>query len=262
MTRVVEGLRTADGEHLAVTVLPGPPAGSGRSTVVVLAHGFSGSTARPALRRVAGALSAHATVLAYDARGHGSSTGHTTLGHREVLDVDAAVAAARALGDRVVTCGWSMGGATAIRHAALRGTAVAGQRLDHPPDAVVSVSATSRWFAKDTAAMRRLHRVVETRAGRAYARRVMGTRVSPDGWDPAPAAPVECVAQVAPIPLLVVHGDRDSYFPLEHPRALVQAAGDPVELWLEEGFGHGETAAGPELLDRLGRHLPELLSRA
>lgn len=257
MTAVLDALPTADGERLAASLLPGPG-----STCVVLAHGFSGSLAKPAVRRIAQALTSHASVLAYDARGHGRSTGATTLGDREVLDVDAAVSAARALGfDAVVTCGWSMGGSTVIRHAALRGERVGGHRLEWVPDAVVSVSATSRWFVRDTAAMRRLHRVVQTRSGRLYARRVMRTRISPHGWDPLPAAPVECVAAVAPIPLLVVHGDRDGYFPVSHAVDLAAAAGEPVELWLEEGFAHAESGASAELVARLGAHLPVLLGR-
>ena len=247
-------MRTADGERLVSLRLPGPG-----STCVVLAHGFSGSTTRPPLLRVARALAAHATVLAYDARGHGASTGRTTLGDREVLDVDAAVALARAEGyDRVVTCGFSIGGATVIRHAALRGQVVGGHRLASPPDAVVSVSATARWHVRDTAAMRRLHRIVETRAGRLFAARVMGTRISGAGWDPLPASPLECVAAVAPLPLLLVHGDRDGYFPVSHARELAAAAGEPVELWLEEGFAHAEQGASDELLDRLGARLAVL----
>lgn len=252
-------LTTSDGERLSARFLPG----SG-DVCVVLAHGFSVSTSRPALRRVAELLARHASVLAYDARGHGGSTGRTTLGDREVLDVDAAVAAARAAGhERVVTCGWSMGGAAVIRHAALRGERVADHEVASPPDAVVAVSTTSRWSVRQsaTAPMRRLHRVVETRAGRAYARRVMRTRISAAGWDPLPAAPVDLVGRVAPLPLLVVHGDRDAYFPVAHSHALAAAAGDPAELWVEEGFGHGEAAASDDLLDRLGRHLPVLLAR-
>lgn len=258
MAAALDALRTADGEELAVALQRGPG-----STCVVLAHGFSGSTLKPPVRRVAAGLSSYASVLAYDARGHGRSTGLTTLGDREVLDVDAAVTAARELGfARVVTCGWSMGGATVLRHAALRGELVAGHRLVAPPDAVVSVSATSRWFVRDTAAMRRLHRVVETRSGRAFARRIMRTRISPHGWNPLPLSPVECVSRVAPIPLLVVHGDRDGYFPLAHAQALVEAAGEPVELWVEPGFAHAESGASSELVRRLGAHLPALLERA
>ena len=252
-------LTTADDERLAARLLAGPAA----DVCVVLAHGFSGSTRRPPLRRVAEGLSRHAAVLAYDARGHGASTGRTTLGDLEVLDVDAAVAWARDRFAAVVTCGWSMGGAAVLRHAALRGQHVGGVRLSSPPDAVVAVSTASRWSVRATATppMRRLHRVVETRAGRAYARRVMRTRISDAGWDPMPAAPVDLVGRIAPLPLLLVHGDRDTYFPLEHPQALAHAAGEPCELWLERGFAHGETAATPELLDRIGRHLSVLLAR-
>ena len=49
---------------------------------------------------------------------------------------------------------------------------------------------------------------------------------------------------IAPTPLLIVHGDRDGYFPVDHPRMLADAAGGHAELWLEPGMGHAENAAG------------------
>ena len=256
MQVVTPALRTADGERLATVLLAGPG-----DTCVVLAHGFSGSTATPALRRVAEGLARHASVLAYDARGYGSSTGRTTLGDREVLDVDAAVAAARSEGfERVVTCGWSMGGSAVIRQAGLRGTVVAGHLLDSPPDAVASVSGTAAWSTRATASapMRRLHRLVETRTGRLVARRAMATRIDPTTWAVPPLSPLDVVARVAPLPLLVVHGDRDGYFAVSHAQALAAAAGEPVELWIEPGFAHAESGAGPALVDRLGARLVEL----
>lgn len=239
-------LRTADGEVLHAEVWPGP----GDGTWTVLAHGFSGSTAVPALRRVAERLSAHTTVLAYDARGHGRSSGRTTLGDREVLDVDAAVAHARAAGARrVATVGFSMGAAAVVRHAA-----GVDPRLAQVPDAVVAVSGTGPWSTRATASrsMRRLHLLVETRAGRLVTRLVLRTRVDPRGWAVPPVAPEECVAQVT-APLLLVHGDRDGYLGLEHPRALAARSGAP--LWLEEGFGHAEVAISAELVDRIGAHV-------
>ena len=57
--------------------------------------------------------------------------------------------------------------------------------------------------------------------------------------------------RLAPAPLLVVHGDADRYFPLDHARWLVEAARGPVELWVESGFGHAEAAATPELVERV-----------
>ncbi len=109
----------------------------GGDVCFVLAHGFTCSWRQPALRRIAAALNAHGGVLALDFRGHGRSGGHTTVGDREVLDVDAAVAAARRRGyEHIVVTGFSMGGAIVVRHAALHGGV----------DAVVSVSAPARWY--------------------------------------------------------------------------------------------------------------------
>jgi pimeloyl-ACP methyl ester carboxylesterase len=246
-------LRTVDGERLEAVHVEGPdPA---RPLGVVVAHGFTGSIARPGVRAVVAALSRYAGVVGFDFRGHGRSTGHSTLGHREVLDLDAAVLAARRLGySDVVTCGWSMGGSVVLRHAALHGGV----------DAVVSVSAVSRWYYRDTKPMRRVHWTIETRLGRLVARRAFRTRITPTGaWDrdAPPESPVEVVPRISPIPLLFVHGDQDHYFPVEHPEALFEAAREPKELWLIEGFGHAETAATPEILDRIGAHLPALVAQ-
>jgi pimeloyl-ACP methyl ester carboxylesterase len=245
-------VRTSDGEQLSAVHLEGPD--PERSLGVVVGHGFTQSTVSKHTRAVLHALARHVGVVGIDFRGHGRSTGHSTLGDREVLDMQAAVAQARSLGYAdVVTCGWSMGGSVVLRHAALHGGV----------DAVVSVSAVSRWFYRGTKPMRRLHWLVETRIGRILASRALRTRISADGWDrdALPEAPVDVVGRIAPIPLLLVHGDQDHYFPVEHPNALYDAAREPKELWLVEGFAHAESGASPELLDRIGRHLPLLVAR-
>jgi pimeloyl-ACP methyl ester carboxylesterase len=245
------GLRTADGERLEAVHVDGPS--PDRPLAVVVAHGFTGSITRPGVRAVVSTFSKYAGVLAFDFRGHGRSSGKSTVGHREVLDLEAAVIAARRLGYAdIVTCGWSMGGSVVLRHAALyRGV-----------DGVVSVSALSRWYYRDTKPMQRVHWTIETRLGRLVARRALRTRISPVGWDPdaLPESPVEVVPRISPIPVLFVHGDEDHYFPLEHPEALYEAAREPKELWVIEGFGHAESGATPELLDRIGAHLPVLVS--
>lgn len=255
-------LRTADGVRLSALHVPGRG-----DTAVVVAHGFSGSLRKPGLQAVVAGLSAYAGVLAVESRGHGRSGGRSTMGDREVLDVDAAVARARELGYRqVATCGWSMGGSAVLRHAALHGTELWPHlgpplRLRTRPDAVISVSATSRWWVRDTERMRRLHWLVEQRSGRAVTRTLLRTRLA-RRWDVVPASPIEVVARIAPTPLLLVHGERDEYFPVEHPQALAAAAGQPSELWLLPGLGHAEAAATPELLARLGAHLHTLLQQA
>jgi molybdopterin converting factor small subunit len=63
--------------------------------------------------------------------------------------------------------------------------------------------------------------------------------------------PVEAVPLIAPTPLLIVHGDQDPYFPVDHPLSLAAAAQGAAELWLEPGLGHAENAVGGPLLARI-----------
>jgi pimeloyl-ACP methyl ester carboxylesterase len=236
-------LLTTDGVPIEAGHLPA--ADGSRRLAIVVAHGFSGSMRRPALLRAAQRLRAHGGVVVFSFRGHGGSGGRSTVGDLEVLDLDAAVRWARRLGyERIATVGFSMGGSVVVRHAGIVGV-----------DAVVAVSSPARWYYRGTAPMRRLHWVVMRPAGRLVSRLGLRTRIHPYDWDPVPLSPVETAPLIAPAPLLVVHGDRDAYFPLDHPLSLVDAAGDNAELWIEPGFGHAENAAGPELLARIGAWL-------
>ncbi|MEU0653565.1 alpha/beta hydrolase [Streptomyces albogriseolus] len=254
-------LRTADGVAIDSVYEPGgvvyDPSGEGsgngsgkgipgvsRGLVLVIAHGFTGDVDRPHVRRVAQAFARYGAVVTFSFRGHGRSGGRSTVGDREVLDLAAAVAWARELGHtRVVTVGFSMGGSVVLRHAALDAGGV---------DAVVSVSAPARWFYRGTPPMRRLHWLVTRPAGRLVGRYGLRTRIHHRRWDPVPLSPVEAVPRIAPTPLLVVHGDQDAYFPLDHPRMLADAAGEHGELWVEHGMGHAENAAPEPLLRRIG----------
>ncbi|MFF8814067.1 alpha/beta fold hydrolase [Streptomyces pactum] len=130
-----------------------------------------------------------------------------------------------------------------------------GDRADGAhPDAVIAVSAPARWYYRGTPSMRRLHWVVTRPAGRLVSRYGLRTRVAAEEWAPVPLSPVASIPLIAPTPLLIVHGDRDPYFPLDHPRSLAEA-GDPAstELWIERGMGHAENAVTPELLARIER---------
>ncbi|MFF9626419.1 alpha/beta hydrolase [Streptomyces griseosporeus] len=261
-------LRTADGVRIDAVYHPGAAlddasASSSGGPVFVIAHGFTGDVDRPHVRRVAAAFAQYGAVVTFSFRGHGASGGRSTVGDREVLDLLAAVEWARGFGHaRVVTVGFSMGGSVVLRHAALYGRSGDGERLYGPfgarehggrTDAVVSVSAPARWYYRGTAPMRRLHWLVTRPAGRLVGRYGFRTRIHHRDWDPVPLSPVEAVPRIAPTPLLIVHGDRDGYFPLDHPRMLADAAGDHGELWLERGMGHAENAAADELLERIAR---------
>jgi predicted alpha/beta-fold hydrolase len=250
LTRVpqIATLHTEDG--VPIDASHDAPPGT-RDLAVVVAHGFTGSWRRPAMRRIAGLLTTSgAGAVSFDFRGHGRSGGVSTVGDLEVLDVQAAVAWARELGyQRIATLGFSMGASVVVRHAGLYG------RLEGGLVAVAAVSGPSRWYYRGTPAMRRTHWVIERPVGRLVSRVALRTRISAAGWDPAPAPPHELVARIAPVPLLVVHGDADQYFPVEHAEHLFAAAGEPKQLWIEPGFGHAENAAPDELVARIATWL-------
>jgi pimeloyl-ACP methyl ester carboxylesterase len=231
-------LVTDDGVPIDAVHRPGPS-----DLGIIVAHGFTGNWQRPAVWRAGTRLNRFGGVVSFDFRGHGRSGGVSTVGDQEVKDLAVAVAYARELGyARIATVGFSMGASIVLRHAGLVGGV----------DAVVAVSGPGRWYYRGTKPMRRVHFAIERRAGRMYVARFLDTRISDGRWDPDPMPPAEAAALIAPTPLLIVHGDRDTFFPVDHAEQIYAAAREPKDLWIVPGFGHAESAAEPALLDRIG----------
>jgi len=241
MTKPVPYARTIvtdDGVPIDAAHLPGD-----RDLGIVLAHGFAQNWQRPGVWKVATKLNKFGGVVTFDFRGHGRSGGESTVGDKEIKDVDVAVGYARELGyRRIATIGFSMGGSVVLRHAGLIGGV----------DAVVSVSSPGQWYYRGTRAMRLVHLAVENRTGRLITKAFLKTRITNGKWDPVPLPPADAAALIAPVPLLIVHGDRDEFFPVDHAQRLYDAANEPKELWLVSGFTHAESGAGPQLLGRIG----------
>jgi pimeloyl-ACP methyl ester carboxylesterase len=253
-------LVTEDGVPIDAAHLPGPGS-RGESLgsraqgdlAIVVAHGFTLNWQRPNVWRIANRLTKVAGIVVFDFRGHGRSGGLSTLGDREIKDLDVAVGWARQLGyRRIVAVGFSMGASVVLRYAGLVGGL----------DAVVSVSGPGRWYYRGTERMRRVHLAVEHRLGRFVTRRWLKTRISPKKWKPVPVPPAEAAAKIASTPLLIVHGDKDLYFPPEHARQLYMAANEPKELWLIPGMGHAESATSDDLTDKIGRWIVDATGSA
>ncbi|MEU0571601.1 alpha/beta fold hydrolase [Nonomuraea sp. NPDC005983] len=241
-------LRTGDGVRIDAAHTPPTRLDQGLDLGldlgIVMAHGFTGSWRERTARRIAHVLSGFGGVIAFDFRGHGRSGGESTVGDLEVLDVEAVVRHARVVGyRRIAVVGFSMGAAVAVRHAALHGGV----------DAVVAVSGPARWYYRGTKPMRQVHWAIERPLGRWAARLAKRTRIARGQWDPVPMPPHEAAALISPTPLLIVHGDADSFFPVEHAHQLYAGAREPRQLWIEPGYGHAESAATPELIRRIGK---------
>jgi pimeloyl-ACP methyl ester carboxylesterase len=241
-------LVTQDGVPIDSVHLPGR-----RDLAIVMAHGFTQSWQTPMVWKIAQRFNRAAGVVTFDFRGHGRSGGLSTVGDKEINDLDVAVHYARELGyARVATVGFSMGGSVVLRQAGLR----------RGVDAVVSVSGPGHWYYRGSEPMRRVHYAVENRLGRLFVRHVMKTRIASRGWDPVPLPPADAAALISPVPVLIVHGDKDLYFPAEHGRELFASAREPKELWLIPGFGHAERATDDKLADRIAAWIAAALEPA
>ena len=198
------------------------PAKEARATVV-LCHGYPSNRSDthpmlPFLRE------AGYDVLAFDFRRLGESGGDmSTIGLREPRDLRGAVTYAKSRSDKpLAVLGISMGAATALMEAA-----------DDPR--VAAVVADSPYAVLDVQVARRFGRgAVAGVAGR-YAGwlggRLLGERT-------ANASPLRAIPEIAPRPLLLIHGDADTLIPVEDSRALFAAAHEPKDLWIVPGSGH------------------------
>ena len=238
-------VRTTDGVILRGLHLSGGADAPPGPTFVV-AHGMTNATGRVSTRAVLDRFATHGPVVAFDFRGHGRSGGRSSVGRDEILDVDAALAFARATTDRpVVLVGFSMGAAVALRHA---GRARTDPALTAAADAVVAVSPPARWFLRESGSMLRVQWLLEHPIGPLVAPR-LGIRLGAP-WTTVPSTPLDEVSRIAPTPLLLVHGTADHYFgPAQSVR--LHRAAPASTLWLVDGMGHAESGIRPVTVDRI-----------
>lgn len=206
-------LQTEDGISLAAWYTP-PKNG----VLVLLAHGYGDN--RPEWVH-AFLAKADFGVLAWDARAHGESGGEiSTLGHREILDVKAALDFVLSQDGVQHVAGWggSMGGATMIRAAA-----------EYPQiEALVVDSAFSSLEAEvDFLAP---YPILNPLAKIFMA---IGLGVDLDAVSPAGA-----IGKISPRPIYIIHGLSDKVASPESAQILFAAANEPRSLWLQEDAIH------------------------
>lgn len=235
--------RTRDGLRLIAWYLPGR-----RPAAVVVSGGHRGR-AGDVLGISASLQRAGFHVVVYGWRGTpGSDPAAHTLGVFERRDLQAAIDAVEArLGDVPIgLLGFSLGGAVSI--------VVAGE--DPRVRAVCADSAFSDPAAVLADGVERVLRIpgaVLTAPVAAVVALRTGARLS--DFNPLAAA-----ARIAPRPLLLIHGDRDTAVPVRHARALYDAARDPRELWVVPGASHvGAYFADRE---RYADHVVEFFERS
>ena len=166
-------------------------------------------------------------ILLFDYHGHGDGWGvPVTLGFRELNDFLGALEYIRQRVPEasIGVLGYSMGAAVAIMGTARR-PEVRAVIADSP-------FATHWGVVEDT-----FKRAVRLPAAPFLflADRLMAWRA---GYRFREVEPLRDVAQIAPRPLLLIHGLADTIISPQDSRRLFEAAGEPKELWLVEGMEH------------------------
>ncbi len=212
---------SSDGLTLRGWLFP-PPEPNG--PVIVYAHG-SGMDLREGLPFVPIFQSAGFGLLLFSYRNHGFSdrisNGHT-YGLKESEDLDAAVQFLK--GRRyssVCFMGYSLGAASAIISAA----------RNPEVKAVVAIapfaSAFDLWFSNSPPFIPKPLLYV-----------TLWLTEKRKGIKLADISPEKAIKDIAPRPILLIQGTKDSYIPLSHTRRLLEAAGAGARLLLLDGANH------------------------
>ena len=226
--------KAADGTALFAWFLPAR--GDAKATVLYL-HGNAQNISAH-FPNVAWMPAAGFNVLAIDYRGYGGSEGKPSLSGVQ-LDIDAAMRVLLARPDvnpdRIIVFGQSLGGALAIHyvaHSAYR---------SH----IKAVIADSPFSDYRQVAQEKLADLVIT---------------WPLQWLPTftvnnDYSPIASVAALSPIPLLLIHGQRDGVVGAHHSRALFETAQEPKALWSIEDTGHIGALRDSKVRKRLAEFL-------
>ena len=180
-------------------------------------------------------------VFIFDYRGYGRSQGEATLDGVH-LDVQSAIETLLARKDihpdNLVLYGHSLGGALSV-------TSLADSPYRDRFKLLIVESSFTRY--------------------RTVAREVLGNFwltwlfQYPLSWTVSDDfAPVDAIARISPIPILLVHGDADSVIDHHHSGELYSAAREPKAFWLVAGANHG-ALYNPLQRERLLKYLDKIL---
>jgi dipeptidyl aminopeptidase/acylaminoacyl peptidase len=222
----------ADGLRLAGWLMAHPDA----APVIVMASGYR-DRKTSLLPIAAGLWRQGFNIFLFDFRNQGDSQmdSYQTMGWRERQDMTAALdeVSARLPGTKIGALGWSMGAAVCLL------TAATDQRIK----AVVSDSA----FAVQTHAVAYNVRQVLPLPVSLFVALAELFTLARAGYRPSQVRPEDAISQIAPRPVLLIHGEQDDMCPVSDAHRLFARAGDPKQLWLMPKARHvGAYFADPD----------------
>lgn len=218
----------SDGLEIGAWFVP-PADSSCAQATMILVHGLSGNRGELLPEASALAKQGYGTLL-LDLRNHGASEGTiTTLGTLEVNDIRGAVEFLKTRpevdDERIGILGFSLGGATAIMAAAripdIQVVVSESAYMDLRVDVVPIVRALTGGYPPA------LHPAA-----------VLWFASQETGTDLNTVQPINDLAQIAPRPILFIHGEQDMVVPPADAEAMYAAASEPKELYIVPGADH------------------------
>jgi hypothetical protein len=223
-------IETPDGIRLHGWFLPARGAAEG---TVLFLHGNAENISTH-IGNVFWLPSRNFNVLLIDYRGYGESGGKATL-KGMFIDIDAAleylVKRSKPDSENLAVLGQSLGAALAVY-------AVAHSRFKEQIKALVIDSAFSSY--------RGIAREKMAAVWFTWPFQWIPWLTIPNRYDP-----VDAIAGISPIPLLIVHGENDQIIPVHHAYELFKMAGEPKTLWVAPGAGHIQAFQSDQGRDRL-----------
>ena len=197
----------------------------GRESALVICPGWFQSKDTPTFRRLSETLAATYDVLAMDFRGHGRSGGWYTFSARESEDLETVLRWAEGRYARLGVIGFSLGGSIAINTLARYRPGVRTLVTVGTPASFEAIEF--KFWTPD--ALRTGLRGLEPGAGCRF------------GYPLLPKErPVENIAGLRGLPILVIHGARDAIVGCRHAERLYAAASPPKRLEIVPDGGHAE----------------------
>jgi hypothetical protein len=219
-----ENIKAADGTKLNAWFLPASSqVDHPKKPTILFLHGNAENISTH-FRNVAWLPAAGFNVLALDYRGYGASEGIPNLDGIQ-LDIDAAMQSLLTHPgvdpNNIIIFGQSLGGALAIYYAAhnsyrahIKAVVIDSSFFDYR--GIAREKMASSWIL--------------------WPFQWLPWLVINDNYSPA-----NSVALISPIPLLLIHGDKDNVIPFHDSQQLFERAQEPKELWIVPGANHTQS---------------------
>ncbi len=180
-------------------------------------------------------------VFAFDYRGYGKSEGSPTIAgvHADArAALETILGLTQKAGERIIILGQSLGGAIAVHT-----TANSPHKNRIKTLIIDSAFSDYQVIAREKLALFAVTWIFQYPLAALFA-----DEHSPLKW----------MKRLAPVPVLILHGAKDTIVPPHHSRMLYDAALAPKDFWLVENAGHVQAFASQEIKARLAEYLQSL----